>query len=416
MHTLAQLQSGELAGVQRLSLAADLREFPLEILSLADSLEILDLSNNQLTTLPASLAQLTKLKIIFASNNHFTALPDVLGECENLEMVGFKANKIHTVSANALPAKLRWLTLTDNHIASLPGALGERPGLQKLLLAGNRLRELPESLRQCKDLQLLRISANQLTAFPAQISDLPKLAWIAFSGNPFSRCNDSLQSAPLISSSSYRVQHVLGQGASGIISRATWTRPQTEFPNDIAVKVFKGKVTSDGYPEDEMQACLKVGSHANLVSSLAQVKEANYLALVMRLIPAQFHNLGLPPSLDSCTRDTFPANFTLSIDKIAKVVEQMRGVFAHLHAALVCHGDLYAHNTLVDEHANVLFGDFGAASMYHMLSESQQQLIKTIERRALAYFIDDLLEVCAQDDRQSDQYQDLKRESSQAFG
>jgi serine/threonine protein kinase len=126
--------------------------------------------------------------------------------------------------------------------------------------------------------------------------------------------------------------------------------------------------------------------------------------------------LGLPPSLESCTRDTFPTGFTLSIEKIATVIEQLRGVFVHLHAALVCHGDLYAHNTLVDEQDNVLFGDFGAASMYHMLSESQQQLIKTIERRALAYFIDDLLEVCAQDDRQSDQYQDLKRESSQAFG
>tara|TARA_R110001592_G_scaffold61158_3_gene186171 strand:- start:1395 stop:2645 length:1251 start_codon:yes stop_codon:yes gene_type:complete len=416
MHTLAQLQSGDLAGIQRLSLAADLRDFPLEILSLADSLEILDLSNNQLTTLPASIAQLKKLKIVFASNNHFTVLPDVLGECENLEMVGFKANKIHTVSASSLPAKLRWLTLTDNHIESLPEALGERPHLQKLLLAGNRLRELPESLRQCKNLELLRISANQLSAFPAQVSSLPKLAWIAFSGNPFSRCSDSLQSVPLISSSSYHVENVLGQGASGIISKATWTTPQTEFPNDIAVKVFKGKVTSDGYPEDEMQACLKVGSHPNLVSSLAQVKEADYLALVMRLIPAQFRNLGLPPSLDSCTRDTFPADFTLSIEKITKVIEQMRGVFAHLHAAQVCHGDLYAHNTLVDEQANVLFGDFGAASMYHMLSESQQQLIKRIEGRALAYFIDDLLKVCAQEDSQSDQYQLLRREAQQLLG
>lgn len=412
MHTLAQLQSGELAGIQRLSLAADLREFPLEILSLADSLEILDLSNNQLTTLPASLAQLKKLKIIFASNNQFTVLPDVLGECDNLEMVGFKANKIHTVSASALPAKLRWLTLTDNHIESLPESLGQRPRLQKLLLAGNRLRELPKSLGECKNLELLRISANQLTSFPAQIAALPKLAWIAFSGNPFSRCSDSVQSTPLISSSSYRLHNVLGQGASGVISGATWTKPQTEFPNDIAVKVFKGKVTSDGYPEDEMQACLKVGSHPNLVSSLAQVKEADYLALVMSLIPAQFHNLGLPPSLDSCTRDTFPADFTLSIAKIAKVIAQMRGVFAHLHGAQVCHGDLYAHNTLVDEQANVLFGDFGAASMYHMLSESQRQLIKTIEGRALAYFIEDLLGVCAQDDRQSDQYKLLRREIS----
>ena len=58
MHTLTQLISGELQGISRLKLAEQLNEFPMEILTLADSLEILDLSDNQLTTLPSELAQL----------------------------------------------------------------------------------------------------------------------------------------------------------------------------------------------------------------------------------------------------------------------------------------------------------------------------------------------------------------------
>ena len=74
MHTLSQLKSGDLIGTQRLSLSENLTSFPLEILTLADSLEILDLSNNQLTSLPKELAKLTKLKILFASNNHFHLL------------------------------------------------------------------------------------------------------------------------------------------------------------------------------------------------------------------------------------------------------------------------------------------------------------------------------------------------------
>ena len=49
MHTLAQLKSGQLAGCKRLQLAEGLTEFPREIFTLADSLEILDLSNNQLS-------------------------------------------------------------------------------------------------------------------------------------------------------------------------------------------------------------------------------------------------------------------------------------------------------------------------------------------------------------------------------
>jgi len=412
LHTLSQLKSGQLAGIQQLTLSEGLTSFPLEILSLADSLEILDLSNNQLSTLPDELKQLQKLRIIFASNNNFEALPEVLGQCENLEMVGFKSNKIKQVKGSSLPLKLRWLILTNNRIETLPEALGERPRLQKLALAGNRLTHLPQTLEQCANLELLRISANELTTCPNQLLGLPKLAWFAFAGNPFSRSDVSVKSVPEISASSFTLQRVLGQGASGVISKAVWNKTQSTFPKDIAVKVFKGEVTSDGYPEDELQACLKVGNHPNLVQSLAQVREKGYLALIMNLIPPHYRNLGLPPCFKSCTRDNFLPGFTLPIEEISKIVVQMETVFAHLHGNQVCHGDLYAHNTLFDEQANIIFGDFGAASMYHMLNEEQQQKIKKIEARALHYFIDDLLSICAEDDQHSSEFSLLQQRVS----
>jgi hypothetical protein len=405
---LFQLQSGELVGVKRLSLRENLTHFPLEILSLADSLEVLDLSGNQLSELPPQLVELKKLKIIFASNNLFEHLPEVLGSCAELEMVGFKSNKIKQVAANSLPAKLRWLILTNNQISVLPDALGERPQLQKLALAGNRLTTLPLSMAQCLNLELIRISANQLTTCPEHILDLPKLRWLAFAGNPFSRSAQIPDSVPLISQASYSVHETLGQGASGVIYSAQWNEKQSVFPAEIAVKVFKGEVTSDGYPQDELQACLRVGYHPNLVQPLAQVNEDSYLALVMQLIPAHFGNLGLPPSLQSRTRDTFPTDFYLPIQHITKMVEQMEAVFAHLHAKQVCHGDLYAHNTLYDDEANIIFGDFGAASAYHMLNDEQQAKIKRIESRALDCFIEDLLSVCLEQDQHSTEYQCLQ--------
>lgn len=394
MHTLAQLQSGELQGITRLQLSENLTTFPLEILSLSDSLEILDLSNNQLTTLPKEITQLPKLKIFFASNNPFTEFPKVLAHCENLEMVGFKSCQIRDVPENAFPTKLRWLILTDNQIEALPNSLGNCHLMQKLALAGNKLTTLPSNLSQLYNLELLRISANQLTECPEQLLDLPKLAWFAFAGNPFCKSDLKVKSVPSVNSASYTLENVLGQGASGVISKAHWNNEQTDFPQDIAVKVFKGEVTSDGYPEDELQACLKVGNHPSVVQSLAQVNEDNYLALIMSLIPAHYKNLGLPPSLESCTRDTFPEGFSLSLEHINKMIAEMRNVFEHLHDNQVCHGDLYAHNTLFDEEANIIFGDFGAASMYHMLTDSQQQKIRTIEERALNYFVDDLMSVC----------------------
>jgi hypothetical protein len=42
----------------------------------------------------------------------------------------------------------------------------------------------------------------------------------------------------------------------------------------------------------------------------------------------------------------------------------------------------------------MIFGDFGAASIYGYLSEEQQEAIRLIESRALKYFVEDLLSVC----------------------
>jgi serine/threonine protein kinase len=142
---------------------------------------------------------------------------------------------------------------------------------------------------------------------------------------------------------------------------------------------------------------------------LAQVNEDGYLALIMNLIPNSYTNLGLPPCFASCTRDNFPAGFSLSVNQIATIVKQMEDVYEHLHVNQVCHGDLYAHNTLFDEKANIIFGDFGAATMYHMLSDEQQQLIKAIESRALIHFIEDLLSICDEKDQTSLQYKLLKQ-------
>lgn len=393
MQTLEQLKTGQLVGIKQLKLAEGLTEFPMEILELADTLEVLDLSGNALSELPQELEKLTKLKIIFASNNLFTHLPEVLGKLPSLEMVGFKTNKIKEVSEASLPTQLRWLILTDNEIEVLPNSLGERSRLRKLALAGNRIKQLPNSMENLVNLELIRLSANQLEYFPDVLMKLPKLAWLAFAGNPFCKHPSSLDSVPKVTTSSYSLNHVLGQGASGVISHANWTDAQYDFPSEVAVKVFKGEVTSDGFPHDELEACLQAGHHDNLVKSIAQVDDGTELALVMELIPNSYYNLGLPPTLETCTRDTFPEGFKLTMTQMELIVEQMVDVFNHLHDNKVCHGDLYAHNTLVNAQGQMIFGDFGAASIYGYLSGEQQAAIRAIEARALACFIEDLLSV-----------------------
>ena len=62
--TLAALRRGDLAGARALRLAGlGLREFPAEILGLAESLELLDLSGNALEALPPGLARCRHLRV-----------------------------------------------------------------------------------------------------------------------------------------------------------------------------------------------------------------------------------------------------------------------------------------------------------------------------------------------------------------
>lgn len=398
MQTLAQLKAGQLQGITRLQLVENLTEFPREIFDLADTLEILDLSNNQLSSLPEDLPRLTHLKILFASNNRFEVLPEVLGLCPKLEMIGFKANQIHSVPEASLPLHTRWLILTDNQITALPERMGQLYRLQKLALAGNRLTSLPASMAQCHNLELVRLSANALAALPGWLLKLPKLTWLAFAGNPFSHTlvdpHADVASVPNVTLADIELGEKLGEGASGIIYQGRWLNPAMVAATgceQIAVKLFKGEVTSDGYPADELDCCLTTGEHPNLIKVLAHISQQDQLGLVMALIPQGFYNLGLPPSLKTCTRDTFKAGTEFCLKDIVKIALQLAETLAHMHAQHISHGDVYAHNMMINQQMSLLFGDFGAASNLAKLSTSERSAMQAIEVRALGCLIDDLL-------------------------
>jgi hypothetical protein len=395
MHTLQQLRSGALAGVQRLSMRCGLTEFPREIFALADTLEILDLTGNALSSLPDDLHRLHKLRILFCSDNQFTELPAAVGGCAALTMVGFKANQIRHVPAAALPPQLRWLVLTDNQIEELPAALGERPQLQKLMLAGNRLRALPDSMAQLHKLELLRIASNQLSALPDWLLSLPRLTWLAYAGNPFSEQHeDALVHTPsaAIDWSALTLRDKLGEGASGVIYRADWQR-NADAAEPVAVKLFKGAMTSDGSPLSEMAACLGAGAHPNLIPILGHVEghPDGAHGLVMSLISPAFHNLAGPPSLDSCTRDIYADGKRFELAIALRIARGIASAAAQLHAHGILHGDLYGHNILHDEHGNTLLGDFGAASFYDPAG-TQAAALQTLEVRAFGNLLEELLD------------------------
>ncbi|MDP9898226.1 leucine-rich repeat-containing protein kinase family protein [Variovorax ginsengisoli] len=393
---LSQLRSGALAGTRRLDLSCGLTEFPPEIFSLADSLEILNLSGNALRSLPDDLHRLHRLRVIFCSDNPFTELPVALGACERLEMIGFKANRIRHVAAQALPPALRWLILTDNDIAELPDALGARPRLQKLMLAGNRLTALPGTLAACTSLELLRIAANGFEVLPSWLPAMPRLSWLACSGNPFNAAAEAQALAvhpiPAVDWSQIELDALLGEGASGRIYRAHHSAPGVA-PATVAVKLFKGAITSDGRPDSEMAACIAAGTHPNLIGVRGRITghPEGTQGLVMRLIDPSFRVLAGPPSFASCTRDVYAGTTRFTPGVALRLATGIAAAAAHLHARGILHGDLYAHNILWNDTGDALLGDFGAASFFDVRQPADAT---RTEVRAFGCLLEELLERC----------------------
>ncbi|AMM25210.1 leucine-rich repeat-containing protein kinase family protein [Variovorax sp. PAMC 28711] len=393
MDTLALLRAGRLAGTQRLDLSCGLTEFPREIFDLSGSLEVLNLSGNALGALPHDLHRLHRLRVLFCSDNAFTELPASLGRCAALEMIGFKSNRIGAVPAAALPPALRWLILTDNVIDTLPEEIGACTRLQKLMLAGNRLGALPDAMAACRNLELVRLSANRLDTLPDWLLALPRLSWLAFAGNPLGdaaeRAASDAEAVPRIDWHALTVGAKLGEGASGVIYQGTLGRDA----EPVAVKLFKGAVTSDGWPRSEMAACIAAGAHPDLIPVRGRIAghPDGAEGLVMTLIDPAFRTLAGPPSLASCTRDVYDANARWPMATALRIARDIAAAMAHLHARGIAHNDLYAHNILWHPEGGALLGDFGAAALFSPLGAVPSQALQRLEVRAFGCLLEELL-------------------------
>ena len=160
-------------------------------------------------------------------------------------------------------------------------------------------------------------------------------------------------------------------------------------------------------------------------------QQAPQLGLVFPLLdtdaastaPDAYRILGNPPSFETITRDTFPAGTRFSTQFILNVLRGIASACQHLHTtshatalagrSLLMHGDLYAHNILVQRDGSALLTDFGAASfkLKHTASDvddtntppaasstattaftaEELNLLERIEVRAFGCLVDDLL-------------------------
>ena len=131
-------------------------------LAMSSCLKVLSLGGNELTCLPPQVLEMSQLRSLYLGSNRITELTKDISRLENL----------------------RVLYLGGNQLTSIPHEVGLLQNLQALSLCENRLQALPPSIARLRNLKSLGLHKNLLTALPPEIVKLRGLHELSLRGNP----------------------------------------------------------------------------------------------------------------------------------------------------------------------------------------------------------------------------------------
>uniref|UniRef100_A0A8C5QQN4 Leucine rich repeats and calponin homology domain containing 3 n=1 Tax=Leptobrachium leishanense TaxID=445787 RepID=A0A8C5QQN4_9ANUR len=132
------------------------------------ALTFLNISRNQLTSLPGYLCSLP-LKVLVASNNKLDSLPEDISSLRHLTELDVSCNEIQNLPSQIGKLEsLRDFNIRRNHLVQLPEELAELP-LVRLDFSCNRVTVIPVCYRNLRHLQTITLDNNPLQSPPAQI-------------------------------------------------------------------------------------------------------------------------------------------------------------------------------------------------------------------------------------------------------
>jgi hypothetical protein len=143
----------------------------------------LDLSENGLAEVPASVFAMASLRRLWLADNPIEKLSPDIARLKALVYLNLDRTSLAAVpDAVGELTELRYLRLNDTSVASLPESMGKLPHMRRLYARNTKLKEVPQVLASWRALEDVVFDGTEIAAVPDWLVALPKLKRVSFAG------------------------------------------------------------------------------------------------------------------------------------------------------------------------------------------------------------------------------------------
>lgn len=152
------------------------------------------LASNQISKVSSKIKNLDTLQILDLHDNNISLLPEDMGALEQLTKLNLSHNKLNFLPLGFYNLKsLRVLNLNHNELNEINEDIGSLDMLNDLDLAHNKLMELPNTVGHLTKVTNFNVSHNNLESLPTDISFMRSVTCLELSHNNLVSVTDTLQ-------------------------------------------------------------------------------------------------------------------------------------------------------------------------------------------------------------------------------